>query len=304
MRIGITGASGLVGRALTKLAVAEGHEVVAFSRSPESKIDAASETRDFKIPDDARVDDLDAIVHLAGEPILGWWSKSKRDRIRDSRVSGTDGVVEAIRRCAGDQRPQVLVCASGSGYYGDRGDEVLDEDADSGFGFLAQVCREWEAAASRAGEHGVRWVSARTGMVLGSEGGAAPLLKKLFQFCLGGRLGSGGQWVPWVDLQDTARMYLHCVENQSIRGPVNFVAPHPVTNAEFTRVIARQVNRPAIVPAPAPLMRLVLCDMADMLLFSQRLDPQQLRLHNFEWLAPDLDIAIRRAMSGSAAESD
>ena len=190
MRIGITGASGLVGRALTKLAVAEGHEVVAFSRSPESKIDAACETRDFQVPDNARVDDLDAMVHLAGEPILGWWSQSKRDRIRESRVSGTAGVVEAIRRCAENRRPEVLVCASGSGYYGDRGDEVLDEDADSGFGFLARVCREWEAAASRVNDHGVRWVSARTGMVLGREGGAAPLLEKLFKFCLGGRLGA------------------------------------------------------------------------------------------------------------------
>lgn len=299
MRIGITGASGLVGRALTKLAVAEGHEVVAFSRSPESKIDAACETRDFQVPDNARVDDLDAMVHLAGEPILGWWSQSKRDRIRESRVSGTAGVVEAIRRCAENRRPEVLVCASGSGYYGDRGDEVLDEDADSGFGFLARVCREWEAAASRVNDHGVRWVSARTGMVLGREGGAAPLLEKLFKFCLGGRLGSGDQWVPWVGLEDTARMYLHCVENQSIRGPVNFVAPHPVTNAEFTRVISEQVNRPAVVPAPAPLLRLVLRDMSDMLLFSQRLDPQQLRLQKFEWLAPDLDVAIRRAMAGT-----
>ena len=191
MRIGITGASGFIGRALVKLAASEGHEVVAFSRSPDRAIEGATEMRDFSQPQQVRVAGLDAVVHLAGEPIVGWWSKARRQRIRDSRVADTERLVAAIGRCEQAERPKVLVCASGSGYYGDRGDEVLAEDADPGFGYLADICRQWEIAAGRVRDHGVRWVSGRTGMVIGRDGGAAPLLKKLFKLCLGGRLGSG-----------------------------------------------------------------------------------------------------------------
>ncbi len=297
MRIGITGASGFVGRAVVNRALAEGHEVVAFSRSTDTKIDGheAVGVRDFSDPKKAKVAGLDAVVHLAGESILGWWSKAKRERILNSRVQGTAGLVKAIANCSEGERPKVLVSASGSGFYGDRGDELLTEDDDPGLGFLASVCREWEAAARAVEEHGVRWVAGRTGMVLGADGGAAPLLKKLFQFCLGGKLGSGEQWVSWVDIADVADMYLRACTDEKLRGPVNFVSPHPVTNAEFTRVIAAQVHRPALIPAPAPLLRFALRGMSEMLLNSQRLDPEALRLQEFDWLAPSLDLAVRRA---------
>ena len=297
MRIGVTGASGFIGRAVVARAVENGHQVVGFSRSTDTGIEGVSEVRDFSDPAKAKVSGLDAIVHLAGEPIVGLWTKLKRQRILDSRVQGTGGLVKAIGQCAEDQRPSVLVCASGSGYYGDRADEVLTEDDDPGMGFLASVCCEWEAAARGVEKHGVRCVMARTGMVLGAEGGAAPLLKKVFQFCLGGRLGSGEQWVPWVDIEDIANMFVTACENEALRGAVNFVSPHPVTNAEFTRVIAAQVRRPAIAPAPAPLLRLALRGMSEMLLNSQRLDPEVLRLQEFEWAVPSLDLAIRRAFS-------
>lgn len=295
MRIGITGASGFVGRAVVSRARAEGHEVVAFSRSPGTEIDGAAEVRDFSEPAEARVAGLDAVVHLAGESILGFWTQTKRGRILNSRVQGTAGLVKAIVNCSEGERPKVLVSASGSGFYGDRGDELLTEDDDPGLGFLASVCCEWEAAARAVEEHGVRWVAGRTGMVLGADGGAAPLLKKLFQFCLGGKLGSGEQWVPWVDLEDVAQMFLLACTEPKMRGPVNFASPHPVTNAEFTRVIAAQVHRPAIVPAPAPLLRFALRGMSEMLLNSQRLEPEALRLHGFEWIAPSLELAVRRA---------
>ena len=295
MRIGVTGASGFIGRAVVARALDEGHEVVAFSRTTSAEIAGANEVRDFSEPEKANVNGLDALVHLAGEPIVGLWTKSKRRRIRDSRVDGTSGLVSAIGACAEEQRPKVLVCASGSGYYGDRGDELLTEDDDPGMGFLARVCCQWEAAARGAGRHGVRCVLARTGMVLGAEGGAAPLLKRVFQFCLGGRLGTGRQWVPWVDVEDIARMYVLACEQDTLCGPVNFVAERPVTNAEFTRVIAEQVRRPAFVPAPALLLKFALRGMSEMLLNSQRLDPEVLRLHGFDWAVPSLDLAIRRA---------
>ena len=295
MRIGVTGASGFIGRAVVARAVEEGHEVVAFSRDSGKASEGASEVRDFSDPAKAKVAGLEAVVHLAGEPIIGLWTSSKRRRIMESRVEGTEGLVRAIGNTAEEQRPGVLVCASGSGYYGDRGDEVLTEDDDPGMDFLASVCCEWEAAARGVEKHGLRCVLARTGMVLGADGGAAPLLKKVFQFCLGGRLGSGEQWVSWVDLEDIAKMFVASCGNDALRGAVNFVSPHPVTNAEFTRVIAAQVRRPAIVPAPAPMLRLTLRGMSEMLLNSQRLDPEALRLQDFEWGVPSLDLAIRRA---------
>jgi uncharacterized protein (TIGR01777 family) len=295
MRIGITGASGFIGRAVVKRAIEHGHEVVAFSRSTSTRIDGVHEVRDFSDPAAAKVAGLDAVVHLAGEPIVGLWTKAKRQRILDSRVDGTKGLVNAIGQCADGERPEVLVCASGSGFYGDRGDEVLTEDDDPGMGFLANVCLQWEAAARAVQGHGTRCVMARTGMVLGADGGAAPLLKKVFRFCLGGRLGTGKQWVPWVDIEDTAQMFVVACENAALTGAVNFVAPHPVTNAEFTRVIAAQVHRPAIAPAPAALLRLALRGMTEMLLNSQRLDPEALKLEEFEWIAPQIDLAIRRS---------
>lgn len=295
MRIGVTGASGFIGRAVVARALDGGHEIVAFSRSASTQIDGVSEVRDFSDPAKAKVAGLDAVVHLAGESIVGLWTKSKRKRILDSRVEGTSGLVKAIGLCAEEQRPSVLVSASGSGYYGDRGDEVLTEDDDPGMGFLASVCCEWEAAARGVEKHGLRCVLARIGMVLGADGGAAPLLKKVFQFCLGGRLGSGEQWVPWVDIEDIANMFVTACEMDALQGAANFVSPHPVTNAEFTRVIAAQVRRPAIVPAPAPMLRLALRGMSEMLLNGQRLDPEALRLQDFEWQVPSVDLAVRRA---------
>lgn len=297
MQIGVTGASGFIGRAVVACALDRGHEVVAFSRSTDTEITGVGEVRDFSDPGESEVAGLDAIVHLAGEPIVGLWTESKRKRILNSRVEGTSGLVRAIKACAEADRPAVLVSASGSGFYGDRGDELLTEDDDPGMGFLAGVCCQWEAAARAVEAHGLRCVLARTGMVLGSDGGAAPLLKKVFQLCLGGRLGSGQQWMSWVEIGDIAEMYVTACESDALCGAVNFVAPQAVTNAEFTRVIAAQVRRPAVLPAPAPILRLALRGMSEMLLFSQRLDPEALKLQGFEWDVASLDLAIQRSFS-------
>ncbi len=233
---------------------------------------------------------LDAVVNLAGESILGRWSKARKKRIRESRTGLTRRVVESLRSCR--ERPAVFINASGTGFYGDRGGEVLTESSPRGDGFLADVCAAWEAAAVDAQSLGVRVVLLRTGMVLGKGGGAWPLLKRIFTFGLGGRLGSGRQWVPWIHLDDEVGIILHALENAGCAGPMNFAAPHPVTNAELTRAVARAVHRPAILPAPAFGLRLVLGELADILLDSQRVEPRAALNTGYAFKYPDLGEAL------------
>jgi len=237
---------------------------------------------------------LDALVHLAGESLMGLWTKTKRERIWKSRVEFTLGIVRHLGTWNAENRPRVLVCASGAGFYGDRGDDLLDESSPSGAGFLAELCVEWEKAAKDAEQLGMRVVMLRTGMVLGPDGGAFPLLKRVFGFGLGGRLGSGRQWMPWIHVEDAASLILRAVEHDGIRGPINLTAPQAVTNAEFTQTLAQALHRPAFFHAPAFAMRLLLRGMADeMLLGSQRVNPRVATDSGYTFAHPNLQGALQ-----------
>jgi len=264
MRLGITGASGFIGHRAAELAAARSWEVVPFSRHPRD-----TRTRRFLPGEPADVDGLDAVLHLAGEPVVGRWTADKRRRIMESRVLGTRSIVEGIARAK--LPPSVLISGSAIGFYGDTGDREVDEMAPPGRGFLADVCRVWEAEANRAQTS--RVVLLRTGFVIGRGGGAMQKILPVFRCGLGGRLGSGRQWMSCVHVDDVAGMALWAAENQTIAGPLNAVMPSPVTNAEFTRAVSRAVHRPAVLPAPAFVLRLVLGRMASMLLDSSRVRP-------------------------------
>jgi uncharacterized protein (TIGR01777 family) len=264
MRLGITGATGFIGRHAARLAAARGWEVIPFSRQPRDE-----RTRRFVPGEPADVDGLDAVLHLAGEPVVGRWTSDKRRRIMDSRVLGTRSIVEGFARAA--HPPRVLVSASGIGFYGDTGDREVDENSPAGSGFLAEVCRAWEAEAMRVRD--ARVVLLRIGLVLGREGGTMKRLLPVFRAGLGGRLASGRQWMSCIHVDDIAGLALWAIETRALRGPLNGVMPHPVTNADFTRIVARAVHRPAFLPAPAFVLRAVLGDMSSLLLDSSRVRP-------------------------------
>jgi uncharacterized protein (TIGR01777 family) len=264
MRLGITGATGFIGRHAARLAAARGWEVIPFSRQPRDE-----RTRRFMPGEPADVDGLDAVLHLAGEPVVGRWTSDKRRRIMDSRVLGTRSIVEGFARAA--HPPRVLVSASGIGFYGDTGDREVDENSPAGSGFLAEVCRAWEAEAMRVRD--TRVVLLRIGLVLGREGGTMKRLLPVFRAGLGGRLASGRQWMSCIHVDDIAGLALWAIETEALRGPLNGVMPHPVTNADFTRIVARAVHRPAFLPAPSFVLRAVLGDMSSLLLDSSRVRP-------------------------------
>jgi uncharacterized protein len=265
MKVGITGMSGFIGSRVAAHCGARGIEVVAFSRNP------SSGARRFELTSLPDISGLDAIVNLAGEPILGLWTKEKKRRIHESRVLGTRRLVEAIAEAK--QPPGVLVNASAIGFYGDTDEKVADEFSRAGSGFLADVCREWEAEAARATSCGARVVLVRIGFVLG-KGGALKLLRPLFKLGLGGKLGSGRQWMSGVHVEDVAGMFVWALENDGLDGPVNAVMPEPFRNVDFTRELARWVKRPAILPAPAFALRLALGELADSMLGSTRVIPR------------------------------
>lgn len=292
MNIGIIGGTGFIGRSLGREARQRGHSVVVFSRRKDLSLSWASEVR--PIAQEGPVLDpsgLDVLINLAGDSVLGLWTSVKKKRIRDSRAELTNRIVDALKECP--ERPATFICASGSGAYGNRADEILTETSSRGAGFLADVCADWEAAANRAQTLGMRVVLLRTGMVLGKDGAAWPLLRRVFSLCLGGRLGDGKQWVPWIHLEDEVGIILHAIENTHVSGPVNLVAPEPVTNIEFTRAVARAVHRPAIIPAPAFALRLVLGEFADVLLDSQRVEPKVALASGYQFRHPELDGALR-----------
>lgn len=305
LRVGITGASGFVGRAVIAEAGAAGLEVVAFSRNGKLSLPGTIETRGFGDPELADYRGIDAVIHLAGEPVLGLWTAGKKRRIYDSRVEGTRSLVKGLEKMPSAERPRTLVAASGIGFYGDSGDAVVDEDSDVGFGFLADVVRDWEAAVGEASEIGLRTVMFRIGLVLGEGGGALPVLRRVFRGFLGGRLGDGRQWMSWIHVTDLARALVHGVRNEALSGPVNAVAPYPVTNAEFTRALAGQLERPAFLSTPGFALKMAPGGMQEMFLFSQRVDPSILRLRGFEWRYPRLEPALAAALgSGQPATGD
>ncbi|MFN8214804.1 MAG: TIGR01777 family oxidoreductase [Candidatus Nanopelagicales bacterium] len=292
MRIGITGASGLIGSALTTHLQQQGHETVAFvRREPRSASEISWQPGKDLEP--GRLSGLDAIVHLAGAGVGDKrWTDSYKEVIRSSRVDGTQTIARAM--AAADDGPRVLVSGSAIGYYGDTGDRLTDETGPQGDGFLAGVVRDWEAAAAPAVDAGVRVAFARTGLVVSSDGGAWQRLFPIFRAGLGGKLGSGKQYWSAISLTDEVRA-LTWLLNNDVEGPVNLVGPHPVTNAEVTRVMGEVLGRPTILPVPAFALKAVLGEFAEDTLASQRIDPAVLRSNGFTWLQPDIRAMIATA---------
>jgi len=298
MRILLSGASGLIGSALAKRLDASSEVVRLVRRDP---LSAASEIRWDPAAgriEPKQLEGFDAVVHLAGENIgAGRWTAAKKARVRSSRVEGTLLLAKTLAGL--NQPPKVLVSASAVGYYGDRGDEKLDESSGPGTGFLAEVCRAWEEAAMTAAEAGIRVVLARFGVVLSPEGGALARLLPLFRFGLGGRLGSGRQYMSWIALEDAVGAIAFALENDSLRGPVNVTSPQPVTNRQFTQTLGRVVRRPTLLHAPAIALRAVLGEMADeMLLASVRVYPRRLLEAGFSFSKPALEMALAHGPVG------
>lgn len=296
MRIGVTGATGLIGRSLCGALSDEGHEMIGFSRTPGSGRGlAVAEMRGWDVlaspPTKEALADLDAVVHLAGEPIdAGRWSDEQKKRIRDSRIVSTRHLVNGFRSL--DEKPAAFISGSAVGFYGDRGDEVLEETAPPGGGFMSDVCVEWEAEAARAKEIGMRVVQVRTGVVLSREGGALKKMLTPFKMGVAGRLGSGRQWFPWIHIDDIVGIFREAILSTGLAGPVNGVAPNPVTNSEFTRQLAGALSRPAFLPVPSIGLKVLMGEMSEVLLGSQRVIPRVMIDRGFEYRFPNLGEAL------------
>ncbi|HEX5065753.1 MAG TPA: TIGR01777 family oxidoreductase [Myxococcota bacterium] len=291
----VTGATGLVGRRLVAGLYADGSAVRALTRSPERAPLPGVELRawDGTSVDRSLLRGADAIVHLAGESIFGGLpDASRRQRMRESRIDSARELAHACGGLAPAERPRVFVCASAVGYYGDRGEEILDESSPPGNGFLADLCVDWEAAAADVEAHGVRRVSLRFAVVLAREGGALAQLARVFRLGLGGRVGNGRQWFPWIHVDDVVGLVRAALERDDWRGPINAVAPECVRNAEFTRALARAVRRPALFPVPAFAVRAALRDLAGELLGSKRVVPRFAETHGYAFAYPQLEAAL------------
>jgi uncharacterized protein (TIGR01777 family) len=300
MLVAVTGASGLIGTALVRRLQNEGHRVLRLTRSRPSGPDQLQwDPMAGRLDRDALAK-ADAVVHLAAANIgdkLRWTARTKRE-ILETRVEGTGLVARTMAELAnGPGGPRVLVCASGAHYYGDRGDEVLTEASSGGRGFLADVVRQWEAAADPARAAGLRVVHLRTGPVQDAAGAGLPKQALMFRLGVGGRFGSGRQWLSWIALDDIAGAYLHALAREDLAGPVNAVAPNPVTNAEFTATLARVLRRVAVVHVPAFAPRLVLGEFADEMLFtSMRVHPARLQATGYRFQFPELEPALRHTL--------
>jgi uncharacterized protein (TIGR01777 family) len=298
MKILISGASGLMGKALTAAFRAEGHTVAHFVR-PGGKAsqgdvhwDPAASRADVPAMEGA-----DAIVHLSGASIAeGRWTGKRKAILRSSRVDSTRVLVDTLASLR--RKPRVLVSASAIGYYGNRADEILTESSAQGTDFLSLLARDWEAEAMRAESSGVRTVLLRFGVILSATGGALPMMLMPFRYGVGGRLGSGKQWISWITLEDAVGIVRAAVFNEQLSGPVNVVTPNPVTNSEFTRIVAATLHRPAIFPAPAFALRLALGEMADaLLLASQRVVPERLIAIPYPFRFADLSAALQAILA-------
>jgi uncharacterized protein (TIGR01777 family) len=304
MKILVTGSSGLVGTALGSVLARAGHTVCRLVRPQSAANEGAKEG--FAVAWNPATGELggagvgaDAVVNLAGASIAdGRWSKQRKELLGASRIDTTRVLVNALAKM--NARPSVLVSASAIGIYGNRGDETLTEESTPGTDFLAGLAQEWEAEALKAEALGIRVVLARFGIILAREGGALPKMLTPFKLGVGGRLGSGRHWMSWVTLEDVVGALRLTVENSSARGAINFVAPQPVQNVEFTKVLAKALHRPALFPAPAFALRLAVGEMADaLLLSSQRVVPRALEKLGYRFLQPDLTTALAAILAKS-----
>jgi uncharacterized protein (TIGR01777 family) len=290
-KILVSGSSGLIGAALLPALQSSGYEITRLVRGAASGKGRIGWNPARPLAPES-VSGFDAVVHLAGESIVGRWTEAKKRRIRESRVQGTRNLAEAL--AAAPLRPPLLVSASAIGYYGDRADETLREDSSSGDGFLPEVCREWEVAAEPAAKAGIRTVQMRFGLVLSASGGALQKMLLPFRMGVGGNMGTGRQWWSWVDIDDLVGAVQHVIKTDALQGPVNVVAPTPVRNAEFTKALASVLSRPAIFPMPAFAARLVFGQMGDeLLLASQRVEPVKLTASGYVFQKPDLRAALK-----------
>lgn len=299
-RILVSGVSGPIGTALVPSLESNGAGIARLTRAGAVRsLGTATEVIPWnpaKPLAPEAVSGFDAVIHLAGESIVGRWTAAKKAKIRDSRVEGTRNLAQALAQAK--DKPQVFVCSSAIGYYGDRGGEVLKEQSLPGAGFLAEVCREWEAATRAAVDAGIRTVQIRTGVVLSPKGGALGKMLTPFKMGVGGRIGDGRQWMSWIDVQDMVGAIHHILKTDLLQGPVNMVAPRPVTNAEFTRTLASVLSRPAIFPVPAFAVKLAFGEMGEtVLLGSQRVEPSQLVASGYPFRFRDLRDSLENMLT-------
>jgi uncharacterized protein len=290
-RVLVSGASGPIGRALLPSFEPGNAQVLRLVRGRAQS--GAQISWDPLAPlAPVSVSGFDAVIHLAGETVAGRWTDEKKKAIRESRVLGTRNLATALAEC--ETKPRILICASATGFYGDRGDEILHEESSGGGGFLADVCREWEDASRVAAEAGIRTVNMRTGLALSARGGALEKMLKPFKLGLGGRIGSGRQWWSWIHVDDVVRGIHHAMRTESLSGPVNMVAPNPVRNAEFTRVLASVLQRPAFFRVPEFGLRLVFGKEAaeELLLASERVEPAKLLASGYTFRFRELRAAL------------
>lgn len=291
MRILVTGASGLIGTRLIAFLCNQGHDVTTIKwRTGKENVNAREIN---KITDPEKMPE--AVVHLAGENIASRWTEEKMERIKESRIVGTEALCELIAKFS--PRPKVLVSASAIGYYGNRGDELLNENSAKGSGFLADLCAQWEEATKIARETGIRVVNLRIGIVLSKEGGALSKMLLPFEMGAGGEIGNGQQYMSWIDIDDLVGAIYHAINNESLQGPVNAVAPYPVTNKEFTKALGAVLHRPAVMPAPPFALRLLFGPMADeMLLSGQKVLPKQLQASSYQFSYPEIEPSLKHVL--------
>ena len=297
MRIVVSGSHGLVGKALISSLTADGHEVIRLVRNKPTGAGEVEWHPNEGHIDASPLEGVDAVVHLAGESIAAnRWTGEKKRAIRDSRVKGTTLLSETLARLS--RPPAVFISASAIGYYGDRGDELLTESSAPGRDFLASVCIEWENATRAAAQKGIRTVQTRFGIILDANEGALGKMLTPFRMGIGGRVGDGKQWVSWITIEDVVSGLKSIIGDTAVRGPVNFVAPNPVTNAEFTKVLGHVLSKPTLFPVPQFAVRLAFGEMADaLLLASQRVEPRVLKEKGFVFSWPALEPALRHILS-------
>ena len=294
MKIALTGGSGFIGTALTRKLIKEGHEVVVYDRIAPKVIDPLVSFVSVNLAENAAPDSLatsDAIVHLAGVSIYDRWTESYKKLILSSRIASTRSIIECCRRA--NHKPDVFVCASAVGYYGDQGETMLDENGQAGEDFLAGVCKSWEYEASQIESLGIRRVSIRTAIVLGPGGGMMSKLVPLFIWGLGGRLGNGRQWFSWIHIDDLVNSYYQAIMNRELSGPMNASAPEPITNRQFTKELAQVLHRPAFWIVPAWTLRIILGEFARAVLGSTRVVPTKLLGQGFVFNYPTIGEAFR-----------